>query len=158
MNAKQLRFCEEYVIDLNATQAYIRAGYSKEGASVSASKLLGNPKIGHKITELQEKIREKSAITAEMVVNELVKLGFTNFKNYIGAGNTIKDVSELDDSVSAAVESLTTTTTEWEGGSKTQVKIKLASKADALEKLGRHLGIFERDNDQKKGTITVEIE
>lgn len=157
MLAKHLKFCEEYVVDLNGTQAYIRAGYARKGARVGASVLLAKPNIRAKIAELQEIMRKDTGLTAEMVVRELMKLGFTNFRNYVDPGNGIKDIHDLEEDQSAAIESLTTTVTESDFGTKTQVKIKLASKADALEKLGRHLGIFEKDNEQKTGIVIVDI-
>ena len=68
LNAKQKRFCEEYIIDLNATQAYIRAGYSKNGSAVSASKLLTNPNIHEYITLLQVERQERTKVTLDSVV------------------------------------------------------------------------------------------
>jgi phage terminase small subunit len=72
MNEKQKRFCIEYVKDLNATQAYIRAGYSSSGASQSAERLLRNADISEKVEMLQEEIREKNEITLDKVVDDLI--------------------------------------------------------------------------------------
>lgn len=70
---KQMKFVDEYMIDMNATQAYLRAGYrcTEEAARVSASKLLTNPNIVGEIATRQEKLQEKTELTAEWVLNEL---------------------------------------------------------------------------------------
>ena len=73
MNEKQARFCEEFVVDLNATQAYIRAGYSKHGASQGASKLLRIAHVAAKIKELQSEIIENNHISLEGMIKQFVK-------------------------------------------------------------------------------------
>lgn len=79
LTEKQKRFCEEYLIDLNATQAYIRAGYSakkKDTARVESSKLLTKPNIQNYISELQKFQSERTGITADNVLKELEKVAF----------------------------------------------------------------------------------
>ena len=74
---KQKRFCEEYLIDLNATQAYIRAGYSVKKtvtAEQNASKLLRNTKVQEYIAELRTNQQQRTQITADVVLGELVKI------------------------------------------------------------------------------------
>ena len=71
MNEKQNRFCTEYVKDLNATQAYVRAGYSSSGAGQSAEKLLRNTEVSNEVKALQQEMREKNKITVDRVVSEL---------------------------------------------------------------------------------------
>ena len=63
LTEKQKRFCQEYVIDLNATQAAIRAGYSEDTADVQGSRLLGNVKVSEYISELQENKADELNIT-----------------------------------------------------------------------------------------------
>lgn len=77
---KQKRFCEEYLIDRNATQAYIRAGYSvkkKITAEQNSSKLLKNTKVQAYLTELSEHQAERTQITADIVLKELAKIALT---------------------------------------------------------------------------------
>lgn len=81
LTEKQKRFCEEYLIDLNATQAYIRAGYSakkKDTARVESSKLLTKPNIQNYISELQKFQSERTGITADNVLKELQKVAFAD--------------------------------------------------------------------------------
>ena len=69
LNPKQQKFCDEYLIDMNATQAAIRAGYSKKTAKEQASRLLTNVHVKEYVSKKQEKLQNKTAITIENVVN-----------------------------------------------------------------------------------------
>jgi phage terminase small subunit len=70
LTPKQQAFCEEYIVDLNATQAAIRAGYSKNGAHVTASKLLSVPKVAQLIANLTQKRSRSTGIDAKWVLTE----------------------------------------------------------------------------------------
>lgn len=79
LTEKQKRFCEEYLIDLNATQSYLRAGYkakSNEIACSEGSKLLRNPKVVEYIQELRERQSKRTEITADKVLEELGTVAF----------------------------------------------------------------------------------
>ena len=71
LNPKQTKFCEEYLVDLNATQAAIRAGYTEKSARVTACKMLTNANIEHKISELMEARSQLTSINAQWVINSL---------------------------------------------------------------------------------------
>jgi len=73
---KQKRFCEEYLIDSNATQAYIRAGYSENGAKESACKLLTNSNIQTLLSELRSKQERRTQITADKIIQEFALMAF----------------------------------------------------------------------------------
>lgn len=162
LSPKQIRFCEEYLVDLNGTQAAIRAGYSANSANEQASQLLAKLNIQQYVSELQKKLSEKTGATVERVINELIKLGFSNIQDYIEEGNAIKDISGIPRDIAASVKSVKKSVTEWgsgeDAGTKTVVSFELYDKLTALEKLGRHLGVFEADNKQKSATITVNID
>lgn len=155
LTPKQERFCEEYLVDLNATQAAIRAGYSEDSARQIASDLLAKHDIQDKISELRKILSEQTGITVQRVLNELAKVGFSNIQDFIEPGNTFKDATKIDADKAAALESIKVIVTEWEGGTKTSTQFKLYDKISALEKLGRHLGIFEKDNEQGRIKIIV---
>ena len=72
LTPKQQRFVEEYLIDLNATQAAIRAGYSEKTAKEIGSENLTKPNIAKAIAEAQEKLSNKAQVTVEMVVQGLL--------------------------------------------------------------------------------------
>ena len=71
-NKKHERFCMEYVIDLNGTQAAIRAGYSEKTARVQASQLLTNPNILARVRELQQEQRERLVLNQDYVILQIV--------------------------------------------------------------------------------------
>lgn len=158
---KQKRFCEEYVIDLNATQAAIRSGYSEETAYSIGSENLRKPEILEYLKQLQTEISNRNGDLAQKVIDELKKIGFSNIQDYIEAGNAVKDLSVIDAQRAAAVSSIKRSVTEFgdeeTGGTKTVLEFKLWDKLSALEKLGKHIGIFEADNKQKSATIKVQI-
>jgi phage terminase small subunit len=74
LTAKQQRFVEEYVIDLNATQAAIRAGYSERAAAEQGSRLLTYAKIKEKVAELQANTSQRLNITKETIINEYLEI------------------------------------------------------------------------------------
>lgn len=162
LNDKQERFCKEYVIDLNGTQAAIRAGYSEDTADVKASQLLGIVKVQERIKELQSKIGERLEITADMVVKELWALGVYNVKDFVKDDNTIERLSSLEREVVKPVTGIKVTekTVHFEGGEEKTVttELKLADKRAALVDVGRHIGIFEKDNKQKRLNIGLDAE
>jgi len=139
LTPKQIKFCEEYVVDLNGTQAAIRAGYSEKTANEQASQLLAKLSIQEKVKELQNGLSESTLTKAEDVINELKKTAFSDITNFIGqvSGKTflIKDFSILPKELTACIESIQET--------KDGIKFKLYDKIKSLELLGRHLGIFQ---------------
>lgn len=162
LTPKIKRFCEEYIKDLNGTQAAIRAGYSSHTANEQSSKLLAKVNVKNYISELKQSLSSKNEGLAQQVIDELKKLGFANIQDYIDPENEIKDLTKIDRDKAAAVESIKKTVTEFSGGGessgkKISIQFKLYDKISALEKLGRHLGIFELDNQQKAPVINVNI-
>ncbi|MFC1694129.1 terminase small subunit [Candidatus Latescibacterota bacterium] len=138
---KQQRFCEEYLVDLNATQAAIRAGYSEHTAQEQGSQNLSKLIIQEEIQKKIKKRSERTEITSDMIVVELAKIGFANMSDYVKwntSGITLKDSTKLSLEQSVCVSEVSETKTK-NGGS---VKIKLHDKKGALELLGRHLGMF----------------
>lgn len=83
-NPRRERFCQEYVVDLNATQAATRAGYSRKTAKQQGSVLLTNPEVQARVAELQNEIGKRLRITQEGVVADLqaLKLAAADAGNY----------------------------------------------------------------------------
>ena len=136
LTPKQERFCEEYLIDLNATQAAIRAGYSANTAREQGARLLSNVNIQNRIAELKAERSKRTEITQDRVVKELAAMAFAKATDYARVeGNTvfIKSTSELTPEQQAAIVGIKQT--------QAGIEIKLA-KEKALEMLGRHLGMF----------------
>lgn len=97
----------------------------------------------------KKKVADKLEVTAERVVAEYAKLAYANVADTMKKGMTFEDIIKLDKNVSAAIESVTVVQTETKTGKSTSVKLKMHSKTAALDALGRHTGIFEKDNAQK---------
>lgn len=146
MTPKQEAFVREYLIDLNATQAAIRAGYSPSGASVEGHRLLANAKIAAAIAVGQRERAEKAGVTAERVLAELAKIGFSDIRRLFTPGGNLLPVNDLDDEAAASVASVEVITRKVPGGEADEVervaKIKLWDKRAALVDMGKHLGMF----------------
>lgn len=147
MTPKQQRFIDEYLIDLNATQAAIRAGYSAKTAQEQSSRLLSNVMVAAEISKRQEKLADKYEVTQDRIVRELALLGFSNMADYTSAtpdGLLRLDLSRLTRDQSAAIAEMTVDTVPGNGDDPavTKARIKLADKRGALVDLGKHLGMF----------------
>lgn len=140
MTPKQQRFVLEYLIDLNATQAAIRAGYAPANANVEGSRLLANANIANAIAEAQAKRSSKLEVTADRVVQEYARIAFARMSDYVSFGPdgvTVKDLDYLTPDQIAAIAEVSETKTQG-GGS---VRFKLHDKLRALDALSKHLGL-----------------
>ena len=138
LTAKQQRFVEEYLIDLNATQAYIRAGYKNyDSAGVEANKTLNIPKVRQAVDEAMAERSKRTGINQDRVIQELAKLAFVNISNAVDlqTGKIKENATEED---LACVQSIKIKPTEFG----TEREIKFYDKKGSLEQLGRHLGLF----------------
>lgn len=138
LTKKQKRFCEEYLIDLNATQAAIRAGYSPESARQSGADNMKNPYIRARIEKAMADRSRRTGVNADRVVMELAKIAFVNAADVIDADDATLKADAADEDL-AAVQSVKVKTFGEDG---VEREIKLADKIKALELLGRHLGMF----------------
>lgn len=151
LTPKQRAFCEQYSIDKDATAAAIRAGYSRKTAYQIGFENLQKPAVRKYVDKLLEEAAAKAGLKAEDVINELRKLSFYNMRSFVDGNNQIKSLHDLPEELTAAVISIRNTYTR----KGMQVELKLADKKGALESLGRHLGIFEKDNEQSAIKIKV---
>ena len=141
LNPKQQRFCEEYMIDLNATQAAIRAGYSVATAQEQASRLLSNVMISREIEKLQAIQSKRTGITADRVIRELAKIAFVDPDRIINVSDgTVKVDANPDDR--AAIQGVKVKRSDSDTGYSSEHEVKLYDKTKALELLGKHLGLF----------------
>lgn len=141
---KQRRFVEEYLIDLNATQAAIRAGYSVETANEQGSQNLAKLSIKREIEKAMAERSRRTGITQDRVLNELAKIAFANAKDILDFKTaTVKeDASEED---LACIQSVKVKTQTSAKGTMEERQVALYDKKAALELLGKHLGLF-KDN------------
>lgn len=152
MTGKQKRFIEEYLIDLNATQAAIRAGYSPDTAGAIGNENLKKPEIRARIDQEMAKRSRRTGINQDRVVRELARIAFVNPADVINAEDaTLKEDATEDDT--AAVLSVKVKTFGEDG---VEREIKMADKLKALELLGKHLGMF-KEKVEIEGTEKVVI-
>lgn len=155
MTAKQKIFAQEYLIDLNATQAAIRAGYSPKNADQIGSQLLGKTSVAAEIRKRMAERSKRTGVTADRVVRELAKIGFVNAADVIDDKDaTLKRTATRDDT--ACVQSVKVKTMYTDKGRMVEREVKLADKTKALELLGRHLGMW-NDKVQVDGALPVVI-
>ena len=167
LTAKQQKFIDEYLIDLNATRAY-KAAYPKcksdEAANAASSRLLRNVKVQEQIAIEQQDIQDRTKITQDRVVQELAKIAFSNATDYVEVvtrpikhrywddkkkeyvyeeGDVyeqdiiLKDTKQLTDDQKAAISSIKNT--------KHGIAIEQCNKVEALHLLGQHLGMFKNN-------------
>ena len=137
MTDKQKRFCDEYLIDLNATRAYKTAYPKDETARANGSRLLTYANIKKYIEERMQERQERTEVTQDQVVKELAAIAFAKATDYAEVRDgqvIIKNTTDLSDMMVRAIAGIK----EGRNG----VEIKLNDKGKALELLGRHLGMF----------------
>lgn len=143
LTKKQQLFVDEYLIDLNATQAAIRAGYSVNSARDIGCENLTKPNIQQAIAEQMAERSKRIGVNQDRVVSELAKIAFVKITDIIDSDGKIReDVSEDD---LACIERIKYKRLDTEIGSSEEREIRLASKLKALELLGRHLGMWQQD-------------
>lgn len=149
LRGKQQRFVDEYLVDRNATQAAIRAGYSAKTAYSIGEENLRKPEVKKAIEIGEVEIAERTKITQDMVMKELAKIGFSNMLDYItitDGGDPVTDFSALTPDQAAAINEITVEEyTEGRGDDARNVKrtkFKLSDKRSALVDMGKHLGMF----------------
>lgn len=141
LTKKQKRFVEEYLIDLNATQAAIRAGYSPDTAKEIGCENLTKPNIKEHIDKAIAERSKRIGISQDRVIRELARIAFVNAANVINTNDaTIKKDTNDDDT--AAIQSVKVKSFGDDG---VEREIKLADKIKALELLGKHLGMFQNN-------------
>jgi phage terminase small subunit len=151
LSDKQKRFVEEYMVDLNATQSAIRAGYSLKTAHSIGAENLTKPEIQEAIQQRQKEISEATNISAKRILEEYAKIAFSDVRELFTPDNNLYDIRQLDDSTAGAVASIEIDALLVQGMQVGETKkVKMYDKLKALDALGRHIGLFERDNNQKK--------
>lgn len=142
LNAKQIKFVNEYQKDGSAKLAAIRAGYPAKSAGNTGSWLLADPRIKDILNLVNEEKMSQMGVTKERVLQELASIAFANIKDILvqdSDGNTVVSLDRLKYADAAGISEITISTAP--NGIQT-AKIKMADKNTALEKLGKHLSLF----------------
>jgi phage terminase small subunit len=152
LTPRQARFVEEYLIDLNGTQAAIRAGYSARSADVEASRLLANAKVAESVARAKAERSARVGLHADRVLEELAAIGFARMPDFVEWGGDGQmrlkpsvDLSERDAAAVAQVvetEKFIKTTGRDESLMSRERSIKLHDKLGTLKLLGQHIGMF----------------
>lgn len=157
-------FCEEYLIDLNATQAAIRAGYSVDSAGSIGSELLKKPEIRARVDKAMAERSKRTGINADRVLRELGRLAFVDPSAVIDMTTAeVKPDATLDDRAAIAgmkVKYVPHKDFDENGDpiveQAIEREVRLCDKLKALELCGRHLGMF-KDNPDSVAPVTVVI-
>lgn len=137
LTAKQQRFCDEYLIDLNATQAAIRAGYSAKTADQQGSRMLTNVKVQQEIAERMAERSKRTGINQDRVLQEIAKLALVNIDDVVDLETgRVRETATKEDL--ACIQSIKIKPTEFG----TEREIKFYDKKGSLELAGKHLGMF----------------
>lgn len=150
LNDQQKRFVEEYLVDLNAAQAAIRAGYSEKRARQTGFDLLAKPEIERAITAAQKARSERTEITADRVLQEWAALAFYDPADIAGLPMSgPEDIVELPEQVRRAIVG-------WSWDRNDNFTLKLANKQGALDSVAKHLGMFV-ERHEHSGSIDARV-
>ena len=140
LTEKQQRFVDEYLIDLNATQAAIRAGYSVKTANEQGAQNLAKVSIQQAIAEQMADRSRRTGVNQDRIVLELARIAFAKITDIVDSEGKIKSTATDDDL--ACIESVKYKGSESETSSSVEREVKISSKLKALELLGKHLGMW----------------
>ncbi|KPD01959.1 terminase small subunit [Moellerella wisconsensis] len=153
LNDKQEMFCREYLIDLNATQAAIRAGYSEKTANAQSSRLLINVNIQNRIQELKLNRNERIEIDSDYVLKRLVEIDQMDVLDILTETGDLKPVKSWPKSWRTTLSGLDVMvmSSSEEGSEALLKKIKWPDKVKNLELLGKHVRVqaFKEQIEQK---------
>lgn len=160
LTPKQERFVQEYLIDLNATQAAIRAGYSAKTAEQQAYQLLQKTSVSAEIAAAQQKRAERTGITQDRVLQELARIAFFDIRRLYNQNGAMKAPHELDDEAAAVLAGVDVTE-EFEGRGEDRVSIGFTKKAKVFDKGAaltlamKHLGML-KEKVEHGGVVIIQ--
>ncbi|MFV0351215.1 MAG: terminase small subunit [Oscillospiraceae bacterium] len=155
LSPKRELFCQEYLVDLNGTQAAIRAGYSARAATTEASRLLTNANVRARIDILMAERSKRTGVNADRVIRELARIAFVNAEDVVDTrtGGVRSDASADD---KAAIFSVKVKQGSGPDFTTDEREVKLFDKLKALELLGKHTGLWDdKANDKMPVQVVV---
>lgn len=154
LSDRQKRFADEYLIDMNAKSAAIRAGYSERSAHTIGTRLLKTPGVKEYLDRRRDEMSRRTGATQDFVLGELLKIATADCTDFavVQKGNRVKLVptAELPPEKRAAVASVKS--------GRDGVAVKTYDKLRALELIGRHLGMFEKQETTDDGMLQKIVE
>lgn len=149
---KHQRFIDEYLIDLNATQAYARVyGVKTKVAEAAGCRLLGNVKVASAIAHAAEERTKNAGVTVERVLKELTRMAWVDIAEAYDENGALKPIHDIPEDIRRAIVSIEVDEIwEWQGSGENREriqigetkKIKLADKKGSNELLGKYLKMF----------------
>lgn len=162
LTPKQERFAQEYVVDLNATQAAIRAGYSEDTARAQASRLLLNVDIQAHVEKARKEQTQRTGVDADTILFELLRIARSDLGQAFDDNGNLLPIKEIPEDVRRAISGVETFE-EFDGHGSERVKVgetrklKFWDKTRALELLGKHLGLYVERIDHTSGGVPVVV-
>ena len=153
MTPKQKRFVDEYLIDLNATEAALRAGYSKRTAYSIGNENLKKPEIQKAIHQQMKDREKRTEITQDKVLREFAHIAFDDIRNYLEFWTDENGKLQVELKSSEEIDTRNISEIQLDNG---KLKFKLYPKDNALTQLGRHLGLF-NDKLSFDGAININM-
>lgn len=155
LTPKQQCFVEEYIVDLNATQAAIRAGYSARSAVVTGARLLANANVAAAVQSLKDERSQRTEVTADRVLKALAAVAFGDVRALFNEDGNMIQPSKLSDEAASMVAGIEiVTSAKGDGEVERVAKIKTNDRLRALELIGRHLSMF---TDKLEVAATVDL-
>lgn len=155
LTPKQERFVDEYLKDLNATQAAIRAGYAPKHAHTIASQLLSKTQVSEEISIRRKAMADNCGITRDRVIKEMARLAFFDARKFFDDDGNPIHISKLDDDAAAAINGLDVSAVgNAEMGIGQVLKYKIPDKNKALENLAKILGYMDREKAKEQDSIS----
>ena len=163
LTSKQEAFAVAVAKGENASTAY-RGAYDAKNTSpaavhVEASRLMANPKVSLRISELSAPAAKLAGLTVERTLQEVARLAYSDPRKMFRPDGSMIPIAEMDDDTAACVASFKHDTFDGgeEGESGSTTKLKVWDKNAALEKAMKHLGLYERDNSQRAPNLALQI-
>lgn len=147
LSEKHQRFVEEYLVDLNATQAAIRAGYSEKTAYAQGSALLKHIEVGKAIRAAKKARAERMAISQDRVLQELARIAYFDIRKTVDANGAPIPIQDLDADTAAAIAGIDVIEQYEQVGEERVLvgllkKYKVFDKNTAITNAMRHLGMM----------------
>lgn len=152
LTPKQERFAEEYLVDLNATQAAIRAGYSERTAKYTGFELIRKPHVAAAIQAARQKISKKTQVTVERTVQELARIAFADLRKLFDESGNLRPIADLEDDTAAALAAIEVVATKaGEDTTEHTHKVRAWDKPASLDKLMKWFGAYAPDKHEHGG-------
>lgn len=161
LTTKESLFVDYYLVDLNASEAARKAGYSEKTAGTIASQVLARPHVAAAIQKAMQRRSQRTEVTQDRVLQELARIMFFDPRRMFDAAGNPIPINELDDDTAAAIAGVEVLE-EYEGYGKDRKfigytkKYRLFDKNTALTNGMKHLGML-KDKIEHSGEVTVEI-